>query len=142
MTTKLFNFVFFVVIVSLLSATSAFAQKRKVAKIDNETHVVIKNVDVSYYLQQILLDQDVTITDIKLEIFDNTYYLLASDFRNSWIYLLPLKRRNDILYLKLFQRTINACESNNMSISIFNFEEGEIHGCIECNHKISYRSLF
>jgi hypothetical protein len=73
------------------------------------------------------------ITELKVQKMDEQYYLLAKDIAQKWILAFDLKSVGTKLFIDKYKR-INACESNNLSISIFRMVDGQIDGCFNVNH--------
>ncbi len=81
------------------------------------------------------------IDQMKIEKFENDYFLLAKDVVNHWGYIFKLISKKKKLYLNPSD-DINACDCEILSINSFKIVNGEIKGCIECNHKISVKKDF
>ena len=67
------------------------------------------------------------------------YVLLAKDLAQKWIYEFELYNVDSKLYIDL-NKHIFACESDNLSLSIFNIVDGQINGCIKVNQTVLGRN--
>ncbi len=82
--------------------------------------------------------ETVEIIEMEISNQNNEYFLLVKckiNNKENWIYIVQLKSKKKKLVIKK-GRYLNACESDIISIDNFNIVNGEIEGCVKCNHKI------
>ena len=78
-------------------------------------------------------------TELKVQKVSDHFILLAKDIAQKWIYAFELKSIDTKLFINM-EKHINACQSDNLSISIFNIVDGQIDGCIKVNHRVLGRN--
>jgi len=83
--------------------------------------------------------QTANFTELSVQKVSDHYVLLAKDLDQKLIYAIELNTVNSKLYIDLYKH-INACESDNLSLSIFNILDGQIIGCIKANHRVLGRN--
>ena len=133
----LFLLIFFIVSLSQLT----YAQSRTVAKVNNIQNITIPNGNVGEYINKFLDTDAITIEGMKVEQYEQKYYLLAQRYNDAWIYIIPLKQKGNKLYISR-KRVLNACEAKDFNINNFNIINSEDIYCNDCNHKIMQRSIF
>ena len=111
----------------------AISQDYFVAKTDNISNIQIPHDDLSAYFVSNMMKVKVQKMIIADE--NTNYFLMVKDELSSWIYVLELKDRKGKLYIKKNQ-TINACESNKLTPEVIKFVDGQVKGCVDCNHKV------
>ena len=79
--------------------------------------------------------QTTDFVELKVQKVSDHYVLLAKDLAQKWIYAFELKSITTKLYIDTGKH-INACKSENLSISIFTIVDGKIDGCINVNHQV------
>jgi hypothetical protein len=77
---------------------------------------------------------------LESKIFENkngTFLLSKAriDEKETWIYIMSISIMDNSARI-LDSKMLHACESAEISLGSFSFEEGEITGCTRVNHKI------
>jgi hypothetical protein len=114
-----------------------FLIKNKNITLQNDFSNEISLEQVNQFIDQFDGSESTQIIDFKAVEKDKKHYLLAK-CDDEWIYILPLKEKKGGFKIEK-SKTINACQSNQLSIEIFQFVDNQIVGCKKLNHKISTR---
>ena len=134
--TNIKRFLILTFIISL--ANPVFSQRKIVAKLDSISKIEISKSYIKEYIQKFDFMEEMIVSDMLVSNHNGKYFLLVKCKINNdkvWIYIIELKsKRNKLLLRK--SKVLNACESESLSIDIFNIVDGEAKGCIKCNHKI------
>ncbi|MDT8346496.1 MAG: hypothetical protein RQ756_01740 [Flavobacteriaceae bacterium] len=130
------SFAFLFIVVSLFFTNALFAQKHLVAEPEDPSTILISKEEINDYLDKFEMSEIITIHQMLIAEHKGQPYLLAQDRWQGWIYIMELKQKKNGLFLKK-SRTLNACESEDLSIDVFNVSDGKIQGCREANHKIT-----
>ena len=128
-----FRFSFFIILF-LFATSTVFSQQYYVANTSNTSDIKVSNDEINEYLMQYKNVADIQEMIVLQDI--NAYFLLAKDKLHNWVYCFYLKDDNGQLYINM-KKDINACESDEMCLEIFNIDNGSIRGCFGCNHKIN-----
>lgn len=115
-----------------------FSQSKTVAHIDNMDKIEISKSDVENYIMKFGPMQTIEIMELDISDHNNEYFLLAKckiNNKENWVYIVQLKSKKNKLVIKK-GKYLNACESDIISIDNFTIVNGEIKGCVKCNHKV------
>ena len=126
-----------ILVLFLWSITNwANAQELFVANEYKLSEIQIAALHISDYLGE--FNEAAFIHEMLIEEVDSNYFLFAIDKTKKRVYAFKLKHHKDKLYLYR-RKVLNACESKELSRSIFNIQAGEIKGCVNCNHILMTR---
>lgn len=124
------------VIVLLFVQGFAQAQSGIVAKTNDIENIKMLNGDVGHYINNFLIEENILVNQMKIEKFEDTYYLLANCHQHNWTYIIPLKQRGEKLFIDR-SRSLNACETKDLGIDNFDIKDNGSIVCKNCNHKVS-----
>lgn len=127
--------VFFAFTCMLVITQTLVSQNLFVGEFGDKSKIMITNHQLNKYMNGYEIGENIQINEMMISEFANQNFLLARDVEGGWVYVMKLKTRGKRLFLEK-NKTINACQSNKLSIDLFNFENGEIMGCAQHNHKI------
>lgn len=122
----------------LVSNLHGYSQSKTVAHLDNINNIEISKSDMKNYLKKFEPMETFEITEMKISNQNSEYFLLVKcklNKKENWIYIVQLKSKTKKLFIKKGMQ-LNACETDITSIDSFNINNGEIKGCVKCNHKV------
>ena len=121
------------VIVALVISSSVFAQQYFVANTNSISDIQIAGDEIVEYLQ--FYKQPSEVKEMLVVQDASSYFLLAKDEKQGWVYIFNLKNENGRLYINL-KKDINACQCDDLSIDNYVITGGEVTGCLGANHKV------
>ena len=136
---KNLKFQFTIAILFALSI-SAFSQcKTELTK--EQTDLKFNTECIENFINNIESNRSLQVLDQLVAENENGKFLLSKcviDSEKTWVYIMKLKTIDKFISFSK-EVYLNSCESEELSIDVFNFENGKIKGCKIVNHKISIK---